>query len=230
MQLAQNVLPEQQLWSVAYPPLARDALHDFLRRAIAVAPILPGTIVFLRARTDGIWGDGHDKAGSGRGGGGDGSSSGGSRSTRPTHANRLQWGLVTEPPVSGSPGRPPDAGAADTVMRGTEEVGMAMGSSAPPAIELQEASVTADITWIANPSGCFEASLPIDRWRVVNRDVQEDAMQALSEAAGVNSRKGPCCRGGVNNHNYSQYTPPFIPLLVSLPTTCEIFVAYWLCS
>lgn len=200
MQLAQNVLPEQQLWSVAYPPLPRDALHDFLRRAIAVAPILPGTIVFLRARTDGTWADGHDKPRSGRvgggGGGADGSSSGGSRSTRPTHANRLRWGLVTEPPVGDSPSHPPDAGTADTVMRGTEEVGMAMGSSAPPATQLQEASATADITWIANPSGCFEASLPIDRWRVVNRDFQEDAMQALSEAAGVNSRKGPMLSRG----------------------------------
>lgn len=216
MQVAHDVLPEQQLWSAKSPPLARDALHDFLRKATAVAPILPGTIVFLRARTDGTWGDGCDKARPGRGGGSRRSSGGsGSRSTRSTQANRFRWGLVTEPPVSVSPSHTPDGSIANTMMRGVGEgVGMTTDSSALPPAGIKGAAAMAEVVWIANPSGEFEAPFSIDRWRVVNRDFQEDAMQALSEAAGRCDIQEKGCMlsyGRVNSHTYLElYAPQFI--------------------
>ncbi|CAN0583343.1 unnamed protein product, partial [Ectocarpus sp. 12 AP-2014] len=93
-------------WSTEALPFEPDALKEYLARAKAIAPIVPGTIVYIRPRPDGQWGDGKAvkqvRRPNGSGGGRSGVSADLDTGAGPRLSSMARstyrWGLVAEPP------------------------------------------------------------------------------------------------------------------------------------
>lgn len=108
IQAVQRQFDLQRKWSSdhAAAPFEPEALKEYLNTAKDRAPILPGTIVYIRPYTDGLWGDGLDpkfarsNGAINRNAGLDGLVAGAEGSPRLCSASRstYRWGLVSEPP------------------------------------------------------------------------------------------------------------------------------------
>lgn len=108
IQAVQRQLDEQQEWSSdrAAAPFEPETLTKYLNTAKVLAPILPGTIVYITPHANGLWGDGHDPKharpnGAVSGSAGfDGPIAGAEGAPRLSSASRskFRWGLVSEGP------------------------------------------------------------------------------------------------------------------------------------
>lgn len=107
MQAAQSRFDDCQQWSTEALPFEPPALKEYLAKANAIAPTIPGTIVYIRPRPDGQWGDGTTvkqvRRPNGSGGGGSGSNAGLDTGAGPRLSSMVRstyrWGLVAEPPA-----------------------------------------------------------------------------------------------------------------------------------
>ncbi|CAM9955213.1 unnamed protein product [Scytosiphon promiscuus] len=102
---AQKQFNRQHQWSSKALPFTSSELEGYLGKAKAIAPIFPGTIVYIRPDAHGRWGDGSDRKqarppnddGSRTRVGGGGPSSVAPRLTSMARST-FRWGLVSEPP------------------------------------------------------------------------------------------------------------------------------------
>lgn len=127
-------MSKRVVWSASSSPLPLTTLQAYLTKAKALAPILPGTLVYLRPRADGRWGDGRDRDwGTDRSGreGGSRSETTGCLAADPglcrVTPSRLRWALVTEAPASGIAGSRGAGEELGTVPSRQEEKFMAEG-------------------------------------------------------------------------------------------------------
>ncbi|CAM9769302.1 unnamed protein product [Ectocarpus sp. 4 AP-2014] len=103
---AQSRFDDCQQWSTEALPFEPDALKEYLASAKAIAPIVPGTIVYIRPRPDGQWGDGKTvkqvRRPNGSGGGHSGVSADLDTGAGPRLSSMARstyrWGLVAEQP------------------------------------------------------------------------------------------------------------------------------------
>lgn len=214
-QVTKARLNDQKQWPANSMGLTKEVLESYLTRAESIAPIIPGTLVYLRPRRDGTWGDGLDKGivkprrgvVSSHQGGGSSGEFGSRGSVSRVTPSRLRWGLVSEhsPPLprqhegglAGSLAAATAAGVATGVAPGllsTSQLGYAsltVAAAAAAASSKRGGSCCGgrggigDVeVCIVNPRGKEVPPLLVEKWRVVRRDFEDDALKALADTQG----------------------------------------------